>query len=56
MSKDVAMIGIDTRELPWVRTLLALLRHPDPKVAELTRQALAYVRDSSAPPLSGKTA
>jgi hypothetical protein len=43
------MIGLHTGELRWVRMLVSLLRHPDPAVAELTRQALLYVsrpRDS----------
>ena len=37
------MIGLSPDELPWIRTLLALLRHPDPTVPELARQALLYV-------------
>jgi hypothetical protein len=39
----VSMIGVETHELPWLRVLVALLRHPDPSVAELTRQALIYL-------------
>jgi hypothetical protein len=35
-------------ELRWVRALIALLRHPDPVVAELTRHALEYLSDSAA--------
>lgn len=37
------MIGIQPQELPWVRLLIHLLRHPDPLPAELARQALTYV-------------
>lgn len=44
----VPMIGIDASELRWVRTLIALLRHPDPVVAELTRHALDYLTESAA--------
>ena len=44
----VPMIGIDASELRWVRTLITLLRHPDPVVAELTRHALDYLTESAA--------
>lgn len=43
MARSVPMIGLSPDELPWVRKLVALLRHPDPTVPELTRQALLYV-------------
>jgi hypothetical protein len=43
MGKTVPMIGLYAEELSWIRTLVALLRHPDPAVAELTRQALLYL-------------
>jgi hypothetical protein len=43
MTKTVSMIGIDPGELPWVRTLLSLLRHPDPPIAEMARQAMLYI-------------
>jgi len=39
---ELGMIGLATDELPWVRALLRLLRHPDPVIAELARQALDY--------------
>jgi len=42
------VIGVDASELRWVRALIALLRHPDPVVAELTRHTLDYLRDSAA--------
>jgi len=43
MAKTVSVIGIDLGELAWVRTLLFLLRHPDPLIAEMVRQALLYL-------------
>jgi hypothetical protein len=43
MSNTVPMIGIDPAELAWMRMLVGLLRHPDPVVPELTRQALVYL-------------
>jgi hypothetical protein len=39
MAQTVSMIGIGGNELRWIRTLVQLLRHPDPSVPELTRQA-----------------
>jgi hypothetical protein len=47
MPKPVAVIGIEPRELRWLRMLLALLRHPDPSVAELARQALLYLTEAA---------
>lgn len=43
MANTVPMIGLYAEELPWIRMLTALLRHADPMVAELTRQALLYL-------------
>ena len=43
MSNTVPVIGIDPEELAWIRTLVWLLRHPDPVVPELARQALLYL-------------
>ena len=43
MANTVPVIGIDPAELAWIRMLVLLLRHPDPIVPELTRQALRYV-------------
>jgi hypothetical protein len=37
------IIGLSRQELECVQTLLRILRHPDPVVAELARQALAYL-------------
>jgi len=38
------MIGIEPDELAWLRLLVSLLRHPDPVVPELARQALLYLQ------------
>jgi len=46
---NVPVIGLDASELGWVRTLISLLRHPDPAVPALTRHALEYLADSAAP-------
>jgi hypothetical protein len=43
MSQKVSVIGLCPDELPWLRMLVALLRHPDPTVPELARQALIYL-------------
>jgi hypothetical protein len=43
MSQTVPVIGIEPAELTWIRMLVLLLRHPDPVVPELTRQALLYL-------------
>ncbi len=48
MAKTVSLIGIEAGELRWVRTLILLLRHPDPSVPELARQALIYLTHSAA--------
>ncbi|HLI87024.1 MAG TPA: hypothetical protein VKV17_24165 [Bryobacteraceae bacterium] len=55
MSPTTAVIGIQPEELRWIRILVALLRHPDPGMPELARQALLYLSqsaDQSAAPLS----
>ena len=46
MTKAV-LIGLEPHELHWLRTLVALLRHPDPSVPELARQALVYLTDAA---------
>ena len=43
MANTVPVIGIEPAELAWIRMLVLLLRHPDPVVPELTRQALRYL-------------
>ena len=47
MAQTVSVIGLDPSELPWLHSLVWLLRHPDPQVAELTRQALLYLEASA---------
>ena len=47
MGKAV-LIGLEPHELQWLRSLVALLRHSDPSVAELARQALLYLTDAAA--------
>ena len=43
MAHTVPVIGIEPAELAWIRMLVMLLRHPDPVVPELARQALCYL-------------
>jgi hypothetical protein len=47
MVKSVSVIGIEPGELRWLRMLVALLRHPDPSVPELARQALRYLTEAA---------
>jgi hypothetical protein len=47
MAKTVSMIGVLPAELRWMRMLVSLLRHPDPSVPELARQALLYLTDAA---------
>jgi hypothetical protein len=37
------VIGIEPDELRWVKILVSLLRHPNPGIPELARQALQYL-------------
>jgi hypothetical protein len=46
-AKSVSVIGIDPSELRWLRMLLLLLRHPDPCMSELARQALLYLTEAA---------
>jgi hypothetical protein len=48
MAKTVSVIGIEDKELRWIRSLILLLRHPDPSIPELARQALIYLARSAA--------
>lgn len=50
MLKTVPLIGIRPPELRWLRLLLFLLRHPDPSVPELARQALLYLAEAAGEP------
>jgi hypothetical protein len=45
MAKTIPVIGVEPSELRWLRLLVFLLRHPDPMVPELARQALLHVED-----------
>jgi hypothetical protein len=47
MASTVPIIGIQPDELPWMRLLVTLLRHPDPVVPELAHQALLYLQNAS---------
>ncbi|MBZ5623599.1 MAG: hypothetical protein LAQ69_33475 [Acidobacteriia bacterium] len=47
MTKTVSVIGIETTEIRWIRLLVSLLRHPDPSMHELARQALLYLADAA---------
>jgi hypothetical protein len=42
-SKQVSVIGVELDELQWVKTLIFLLRHPEPGTPELARQALLHL-------------
>jgi hypothetical protein len=57
VANTVPMIGVEPDELCWLRMLVSLLRHPDPTVPELARQALLYLTDAAAkqrPAAAGK--
>jgi hypothetical protein len=47
MAKTVSVIGIDPSELGCVRSVLSMLRHPDPLIPEMVRQALLYLEKSA---------
>ena len=46
--ENAFMIGLDPREIEWLRLLVALLRHPDPVVGEVAREALRYLEGVAA--------
>ncbi len=50
MPKTVPLIGVEPHELRWLRLLLSLMRHPDPSVPELARQALLYLSEAAGRP------
>ena len=57
MANTLSVIGIDPKELHWIRALVHLLRHPDPSVPELARQAMIYLtRGVEEKPLRGSQA
>lgn len=43
----VPVIGVDPTEVPYVRALISLLRHPDPSVPQLARHALEYLSNTA---------
>jgi hypothetical protein len=45
---NMCVIGLNPREIKWLRLLIALLRHPDPVVGEVTQEALRYLEDVAA--------
>ena len=47
MAKTVSVIGVDPSELIWVRRVVFLLRHPDPLISEMVRQALLYLEKNA---------
>jgi hypothetical protein len=48
IQKPVHVIGVSPAELPALRLMIALLRHPDPSIGELARQALLYLQEVAA--------
>jgi hypothetical protein len=42
-ARPMSVIGIDPDELRWVKIMVSLLRHPNPGIPELARQALQYL-------------
>lgn len=46
--ENVCMIGLEPREIQWLRLVIALLRHPDPVVGEVAREALRYLEGVAA--------
>jgi len=51
MAKSIPVIGVQAGELRWLRMLVQLLRHPDPTVPELARQALLYLTEAAGKPV-----
>ena len=47
MPQTTAILGISPEELQSIRMLGALLRHSDPSLTELARQALLYLSHSA---------
>jgi hypothetical protein len=39
------VIGLDSQEISWVRSLVDLMRHSDPAVGEASREAIRYLQD-----------
>jgi hypothetical protein len=47
LSKPLSVIGIEADELRWIKILVSLLRHPNPGIPELARQALQYLAQAA---------
>ena len=45
---NCCLIGLQAREIAWVRLLIGLLRHPDPVVGEVSMEALRYLESVAA--------
>jgi hypothetical protein len=45
---NLGIIGVEPAEIQWLRVVIALLRHPDPVVREVTREALRYLEGVAA--------
>jgi hypothetical protein len=44
---ELSVIGVEREELRWLRTLVWLLRHPDPNAPQLARQTLLYLTEAA---------
>jgi hypothetical protein len=47
LSKPLSVIGIEADELRSIKILVSLLRHPNPGIPELARQALQYLAQAA---------
>jgi len=47
VANTVDMIGLQADELPWVRLLIGLLRHPEPLIPQLAHEALLYCQQAA---------
>jgi hypothetical protein len=46
--RHLSIIGLEAAEIPWLRLLIGLLRHPDPVVREVACEALRYLEGMAA--------
>ena len=46
-NNNAAMIGISPNELACLKTVVSLLRHPDPTIPALVHQALKYLLEAA---------
>ena len=49
---NAAVIGISPAELSCLKTVVSLLRHPDPTIPALVHQALKYLSEAANRPVS----